>query len=726
MAINENVLVEQRESYIKKLLKKMTLREKLGQCIMIEPYFCLEDLNKNSDEHYTGITDRKFLNKLLNEYHIGLFLFGGITKVGDDLPRDWADILSKLEEEAGKTRLGIPMMFAVDAVHGANFVKGATIFSHNLGVSATWNPELVRDYGMAVSNDLNAVGINCNFAPTIDVARDQRWGRVYESLGEDPYLASVMSQSLVEGMQSDGTVASTAKHFIGYGESSNGMDRTPADLSERSIVEIHLPPFEAAVKSNVQAIMVNGGDVNGVPMPASKKLLTDLLRDQLNFKGVTMSDWEDVSRLQDRHKVANSQKEAIRRAFNAGLDMNMAVSDLNTIILMEELVIEGGITLDRLNEAVSNVLRVKVNLGLFEKSKMDTSKADSVIGNSHTQKIAKQIALESMTLLKNKDNLLPLSKDIQSILITGKTADSKRHLCGGWTLSWASAAEEDLDCLTILDGLKHLVSPTTKITYISDIKQFEGFSITQEDYDVCISIVGEEPHSEWFGDSMSMSIESDELAMLKKAINTGIPLIMVGLLARPQDITWIESKVDAILWAYVPGTEGALPIAETLFGDYNPSGRTTISFPKNGNQIPVVYNARSYECDEIKTRYEPLYPFGYGLSYTNFVYEVLIVPETVQAGEALAVQVQITNTGSRDGEEVVQLYLKDLYATVTRPLKSLKSFKKVFFRKGETKVIRFKLGADELSLYNESLDYVEEKRKIELQIGRLSRQFDIL
>jgi beta-glucosidase len=714
------------EQQIKELLSKMTIREKIGQCVMIEPCFCVAEINEDdTDEHFEGVLDPKFVNKLLNEYHIGLFLFGGISTVGDDSPKAWASYIDEVNLAVESTRLKIPMLYGSDAVHGVNFIKGSTIYSHNLGVTATWNPELVEAYAACVSNELSGIGFNCNFAPTVDVARDQRWGRVYESLGEDPYLASIMSESLVTGMQSNKRVVATAKHFVGYGESSNGMDRTPADLSDRSIIETHIPPFKSAIEAGVQAIMVNGGDVNGVPMPASKKLMTHMLRNQLGFRGVTMSDWEDVYRLLSRHKIVTTRKEAIAKAFNAGLDMNMAVSDLMAVDVMEELVAEGEITMERLDEAAGNVLRVKFNRGLFDNNDVDVSQAAVLVGSDQSKEIGRQLALESLTLLKNDKQLLPLSKDIKSVLVTGSIVNSKRHLCGGWTLGWASAKEEDLNCKTVLDAIKEIASPDTKVTYIPDITNLKALKLSKDEYDVCICVVGEEPHSEWLGDTMSMNFEQIEEDMLKASHATGIPVVMVSVVGRPQQMQWADQHIPAILWAYLPGTEGAMPIAETLFGTYNPSGKLTISFPRDANQIPVVYNARRYECHEITTKYDPLYPFGYGLSYTAFKYSQLKVPKSVECGKTLKITVKVKNTGDMDGHEVVQLYLKDIYASLTRPLKSLKAFKKVFLKAGEEKVIHLELSDQELSLYDEYLNFVEEKREIEVQVAQLKKIFII-
>ncbi len=714
------------ELRINEILSQMTLKEKIGQCNMIEPFFLFERLNKSRDEAYNDLLDERFIDKLLNEYHIGFLLFGGVSSLGNDTPEKWADFLKKLDQYSqNNTRLKIPLFFGVDAVHGVNFIKGSTIFSHNLGVVSTWNLDLVREYATVVGKELNALGININFAPSVDVARDQRWGRVYESLGEDSYLAEMMSEVLVQGMQATGSVGACAKHYLGYGEASNGMDRTPADLSERSIWETHLPPFQSAIKAGVKTVMVSGGDVNGTPMPASKRLMTDVLRNKLGFKGLTLSDWDDVLRLYKNHHIASSKEEAIMKAFNAGLDLNMMVADVETLDIMERLVIENKINIERLDEIVSRVLRVKFELGMFDKQEIDVNKAIALSGNLESRFIAKKLAQESIVLLKNENKLLPISNNIKSILVTGKTASSKRHLCGGWTLGWDSAKEEDLDFLTILQAIK-LKIPDCKITYVKDVFELGEVNFDEEKFDLCLSVVGETPHSEWLGDSMDLSIEKDEIDLLKAAKETNLPLVMISVIARPVNMIWAQENISSILWAYLPGSCGGEAITDCLFGDYNPSGKLPISFPKDGNQIPVVYNARRYTSSDIFTKYEPLYPFGYGLSYTEFEYCSLDVLGQVHLGDDCFVSLDIKNIGNYAGDEVVQLYLQDQYASVTRPLKSLKGFKKVHLEPNETKTITFKLTKDDLSLFDENLMWVEEKRKIEIQVGSLRKVLELI
>ncbi|MFT4937547.1 MAG: beta-glucosidase [Paraglaciecola sp.] len=712
---------------VETLLASMTLREKLGQCVLIEPCFCIvERRSEQFGEDYWGVLDPKYLAKLLDEYNIGAFLFGGASRIGDGTAGAWAEYIATVSEYAKTTRHKIPMMFGIDAVHGVNFMKGSTIYTHNLAVAATWNIDLAKQYSSTVGAELAAIGFNLNFAPTIDVARDVRWGRVYESLGEDPFLASCISRGLIEGMQSGDDLAACAKHFIGYGEARNGMDRTPADLSERAILEMHAPPFEAAIAANVQTIMVNGGDVNGVPMPVSKRMLNDLLRDRLGFKGITLSDWEDVERLYSRHKVVASQKDSIIRAFNAGLDMNMAVNNIAAVDVMAEAVEDGDIKMERVDQAVRNILLTKFKLGLFSQAPLDVEHAAKLVGSPQSKALAKQLALESITLLKNEGDILPLAKDLTSILVTGGAATSKRRLCGGWTLGWGGAEEHDLDCATVLDAIKASVSANTKITYIAHASELSKLGLLREDFDVCITVISEEPHSEWVGDSMELSLEEAEDEILRASVATGVPVVMVSVLGRPLNVSWADANVAAMLWAYLPGTEGAAPIAEILFGDANPSGRLPISFPKDSSHVPVVYNARSYQSDEIRTRYEPLYEFGHGLSYTEFEYSDLLVADEIRIGKDLEVSVTVKNVGERSGDEVVQLYLRDQFATVTRPLKSLQAFTRVSLQAGESETVILKLSPRELSLYDEDLNFVQEQRTIEVLVGDQLSKFRIV
>lgn len=702
---------------IDELLKNMTIKEKIGQCVMIEPVFLFESINEN--DKYTGLQDEKFLNLLINEYHIGTILFGGITRIENDLPIEWARYLKKINDFSRKSNK-IPMLIGVDAIHGVNFVKGTTIFSHNLGVASTWNPKLAETYMDTVGKELVGMGINLNFAPTIDVARDPRWGRVYESLGEDQLLASRLSTALVTGLQKDKQIAACAKHFIGYGESNYGFDRTPADITERTLKEIHIPPFKAAIEAGVKSIMVNGGDLNGIAVPASKKVITNLLKEELNFHGIVMSDWEDVSRLITRHRIARNKSEAIKRSFNAGLDMSMIVSDLETLELMEKLVRNNEITMERLNQAVKNILQVKADLGLYKQDYIDLIKTDNNGYKESTRLVAKQIAEESFVLLKN-DFVLPLNNDHKRILLTGKTANSRRHLCGGWTLNWASANEEDLHFETIYDVLSK--KSNLDVVYAENLNELKNVDLSK--FDKIISIVGEEPHSEWLGDSYDMEIEQDEKDILEYLRDLSQSVIVVSLLARPQNVKWIDDFAKAILWAYTPGSEGAKAIVDMLFGVVSPSGKTPITFPKSANQVPLHYNMRGYFSGEIISKYDPLYPFGYGLSYSKFEYSELDALDSIKQNETLIVKVKVKNIGKFIAKEVVQLYMTDMYASVNRPLKQLKAFEKIELKPDEEKEVTLTVTSYDLSFYDEFMNYVNEPREVKIMVSNLEKVIKI-
>jgi len=455
-------------------------------------------------------------------------------------------------------------------------------------------------------------------------------------------------------------------------------------------------------------------------------MLNGLLRDKLGFKGITLSDWEDVERLYSRHKVVPTQKDSIIRSFNAGLDMNMAVNNIGAVDVMEEAVENGSIKMTRVDQAVRNILLTKYKLGLFSRPPLNVENATTLVGSPESRALAKQLALESITLLKNENNILPLSKDLTSILVTGRAATSKRHLCGGWTLGWAGAAEEDLDCDTVLDALKATVSANTRITYVTDPNQLAELDLAQQNFDVCISVISEEPHAEWVGDSMELGLEEEEDKILRASVATGIPVVMVSVIGRPLNMSWADANVAAMLWAYLPGTEGAAPIAELLFGDGNPSGRLPISFPRDGSHLPVVYNARSYQSGEISTRYDPLYEFGHGLSYTQFEYSNLQLASKVKVGDDLAVSITVKNVGSRAGDDVIQLYLRDQFATVTRPLKSLQAFARVSLQAGASETVTLRLSPREMSLYDEDLNFVQELRIIDVLIGDLVGEFRIV
>jgi beta-glucosidase len=523
---------------------------------------------------------------------------------------------------------------------------------------------------------------------------------------------------MIKGIEKDGKVGASAKHFAGYGQSNNGMDRASADISERDLREVHLQPFKEAIKHNVKTIMVNGSDVNGIPVPANTYLLEDVLRKELGFKGITLSDWEDIERLYTNHHIVPSKRDAIKRAFNAGTDINMANTDLEAVDILEDLVLKNEITIDKLNETVKRILETKQALGLFNPKPVINEDLQTIQNNSKT--IAKQIAEESITLLKNENNILPLKKGLKNILVVGETANTKRHICGGWTLNWASANEEDLDFKTILEVLKEKM-PNTNITYAKDIETLSKIVHTNQTFDLCINVVGEEPHSEWLGDTEDLKIEPQEAALLEASLKLEMPHIMVSLIGRPMDITEYEPGLNAILWAYLPGSEGTYPIVDILLGNISPSGKTPITYPLHVGQVPIYYNLRRYKTETTSTTYQPLYPFGHGLSYTTFEYSNLVISNE----DILKVNVTITNKGAMKAKETILLYIVDGCTTVTRPVQSLKGFKKIELDINESKTITFELIKNDLSYYDEDYQFVFEPRTIKIRIADLEKSIKL-
>lgn len=701
---------------VDKLLLKMSLREKLGQIVQIETHRLMREPwdDLMPEDEWLKIENnlnQQAIHKVLVEYNIGSIMSGGSAAPRSTV-EGWVELIGTIKENCSKTRLNIPIMYGLDAVHGFNYIIGGTVFPHNLAVAATWNPNIARLQGEITAKQISSVGVDLNYAPCLDVARDPRWGRTYETLGEDPYLASEIGKGFVEGIQSTNEVMACAKHFIGCSSSANGKDRGPVDISERSLKEIHIPPFKSAIDAGLGMIMISSVEVNGVPALISKWLIKDILRGELGFEGIITSDWGDVIKLYDYHKVCPTMEEALIKTINTGVDMIMAPVDLNYVDLLEQNVNNGRIPLSRIDDAVRRILKAKFQFNMFNKETCDIIKARETILSEEAKNAALTAARESTVLLKNEASLLPLSKDIESVLIVGEAANCRRHLCSGWTMVWQGAKEEELiSGETILDAVKSRVSSGTKIEFIENYSDKKKIEEAAEKAKVCIFVISEQPYAEWFGDVQSLQLPEEQFEALRFVHACDIPIITVLISGRPLNISWVAHNVNSLLWSCFPGTEGGSAIGDVIFGDYNPSGRLPVTFPKDDSQLPCVYNSR------INTRYEPLYPFGYGLSYTEFEYSDLMLPDSVWENQQFEVSVKVKNTGSISGEVNVQLYLHDSYISVTRPEKQLLAFDKVFLEQGEEKKVSFNILSEQLCTLDENMELVLEPRVIELQIG---------
>jgi beta-glucosidase len=690
------------------LLSRMTLKEKLGQVTQIEIHRLMRHFwNK-------GPLDSGWLETVIVDYGVGSILSGGDGAPDNNSPEEWVEMTNQIQEWSTKTRLKIPILYGIDAVHGYNSVVGATIYPYNIGLAAAFNEELTYEYTALTAEEIAATGIHWTFAPVLDVAVDPRWGRTHETLGEDPYLVSILGKRQIEGFQRSGKIIACAKHFTGYSAPKNGMDRQPAEISERDLREIHFPPYQAAIKAGVGSIMINSGAVNGVPTHASKWLLTDILRKEMGFKGLAVSDWEDVGKLVNYHRTAANMEEALATAYNAGMDLNMVPMDVTVIDSLEKLVKDGRLSVERIDDAVRNILRVKFRLGLFEQRIVDPKEVQKAIGSQKSKELARTLARQTMTLLGNEKKMLPLSKKIKSLLVTGPSADSLSRLCGGWTIGWQGAQEYELSGETVLEAIRKKV-PSAKVTYIDDARNAKKLVKDAKAADAVVVVVGEKPYAEQHGDNTSLRLSQSEEKIITVLQKAKIPFVLVVAAGRPLILPGEEKAAPAILWAYLPGTEGGPAIADVLFGDYNPSGRLPITFPRNTEKFPVTYYYR-----EAKDA-DPIYPFGFGLSYTQFSYADLKVSKQIQRGQTAQISVKVKNIGAVAGDHVVLLFLKDEKGTVTPLNETLQGFTRVSLKPGEEKSVSFNLTAEQRHLLDENLKPVEEPGDFTIRVGDLTK-----
>ncbi len=690
---------------VNEILSKMTLEEKAGQLTQLSASLMFKG-NK--------ILTNK-IHELIVKYKIGTFLYGGDSLVHPNKPESWAKVNNIIQSYTEKTRLKIPVIIGVDAVHGHTHLKGSVIYPHNIGIAATWNTNLAYKSALLTSEEVAESGMNWNFSPVLDVLSDPRWPRNYETFGEDPYLVSKMGRSMILGIQKSGRVAACAKHFIGYSASNNGKDREPASISERALREIFLPPFISAIKSGVDTFMINSGGINGVPAHASKYIMNKLLRKELNFQGLIISDWKDVYRLFRIHKVAKSLPDAVARAYNSGIEINMTPFRLPSAIILRDILKKGKIPITKINNAVRRMLYLKFKLNLFKNRYASGKKLKNLINNEASRKTAKALALQSMTLLNNENNILPISKKIKNILITGPAAVSKSRLCGGWTIKWQGAWERNLVLgKTVLDSIKNKVSKSTKIKYLSQYTDPQKLINSAKKADVCIAVVGEKPYAEMKGNTDRLVLPLKQRNLLKTLKKSGKPVIMVVVAGRPLLINWEAYNLEGILWAYLPGSAGGEAIADVLFGDYNPSGRLPFTIPKNAGQLPKTYNC-------LHTRvYKPLYPFGYGKSYTEFKYSNLKIPSRVKIGRPIKLSLTVKNTGRRSGNHTVLLYYKNKTASVTPRRKQICGFKRIHLKPNQDKQVVFIIKPEQLKILNEDMILVDEEREIEVETGKLT------
>jgi beta-glucosidase len=706
------------------LLRQMTLDEKVGQMTQVT----LGVVSTAQD----GVLDPAALKKAIQEYKVGSIL----NVVNHALTAEqWRQVQTEIQDEAMRTRLKIPVIYGLDGIHGQTYTLDATLFPQNIGMAATRNPELVAAIAKVAAKEQRASGVRWNYAPVLDCGRQPLWPRFPETYGEDVYIGKTMGVAAIKGYEEDGlrnptAVASCMKHYLAYSDSRTGKDRTPIYLPEIEMREYYLPQFRAAIQAGASTLMVNSADINGTPVHASHYLLTDVLRKELGFQGVIVSDWEDIIRLHTRHKVAATPRAAVVLAVNAGVDMSMVPSDFSFFILLKEAVQKGEVPMSRIDEAVRRILLLKLKVGLFDNPYPEQTAAAN-FGRPEYQTLALQAAREAMTLLKNDGDILPLNPSAH-ILVAGPAARSISALNGCWSYTWQGKEEQwyPKDSKTILDALRERLGAdhvtTTSVTGFDSPANYDTTALktAASGMDAIVLCLGENAYAESPGNIRDLVLPDAQLALAHAAAATGKPVILVLTEGRPRFITGIAPLMKGILMAYWSGRKTAEAITDVLTGDYDPDGRLPYSYPRSMGEM-VLYDRKPTEdvreifnSDVDDNGYDPLFPFGWGLSYTTFAYgPIRLSSPRMDGARKLTVSLTVTNTGKRDGKTTVELYTHEHYASITPNMRRLRAFKKIFLKTGESQTVSFTLDRNDLAFVNERLKTVTEPGDFDIFIG---------
>ena len=713
---------------VEALLKQMTLDEKIGQMTQVT----LGVVAKGGGGNEDGALDPEALKKAVLDYKVGSILNTTVHAFSVEV---WRKIQTAIQDEAKRSRLKIPVIYGLDGIHGQTYTLDATLFPQSIGMAATRNPELVAAAAKTTAMELRASGVRWNFAPVLDCGRQPLWSRFPETYGEDVYIGKTLGSAAIRAYEGDGltnptAVASCMKHYLAYSAPRTGKDRTPAYIPEIELREYYLPQFREAIKAGASSIMINSGEINGTPVHASHYLLTDVLRKELGFRGVVVSDWEDIIRLHTRHLVAATPRQAVAMAVNAGVDMSMVPNDYSFFDLLKEAVEKKEVPVSRIDEAVGRILTLKYAVGLFDNPYPEKG-SEANFGKPAYQNLALDAAHEAMTLLKNQNNILPLSKD-KKILVTGPAAQSISALNGCWSYTWQGKDERwyPKDSKTILRALQDKFNPGQVITAGST-----GFD-SPDNYDTVklkeaataadaiVLCLGENAYAESPGIIPDLVLPENQLALARAAAGTGKPVILVLSEGRPRYITSVEPSMQAILLAYWSGKKSAEAIADVLTGDYNPDGILPYSYPRSMGEMVLYDRKHSEDVREIFNAnmtwdgYHPLFPFGWGLSYTQFEYgEISLSSKILKGAAKLRVSITVKNSGSRDGKHTVELYSHDQYASITPSMKRLRAFQKISLKAGESQTINFTIDRNDLAFVNAKLKTVTEAGDFDLMIG---------
>ncbi len=718
---------------INNLIAKMTIEEKVGQMTNLT----LAAVSEKTDEPVT--LDMEKLRDAIVKHNVGSIQN---TINHAYTLEEWHHITNKIQNIALKeTRLKIPNLYEIDAVHGANNTLGSTLFPHNLALAATRNPELVRLGAEITAKEVRASGIRLDFSPVLDLGRQPLWSRFPETFGEDVLLVQTMGAAAIKGYEGKSlknvtSVAASMKHFIGYSAPADGKDRTPAYIPEIMLREYYLPSFKAAIAAGAHTLMVNSGEVNGTPLHASKYFLTDVLRTELGFNGVITSDWEDIKKLHDWHKVAASNKEAALLAVNAGIDLVIVPLDFSFYDDVIALVKEHKISEKRVNESVRRILQLKYDLGYFDNPYLEPDAVKN-FARPEYKDVALEAARESVILLKNTDNTLPLAKN-KKYLVVGPGADSLTALHGCWSYTWQGTVDKYFakDTLTIAKAIKAKVGNDKVIQLqgtdfdAKDINIAEAVTAAK-DVDYIIVALGENAYAETPGNIKELALPEIQQLLVKELAKTGKTIVMVMSEGRPRIIREIEPDAKGILLTNWAGSQAATAIADVLFGDYNPNGILPYTYPRFSGEILTYDHKWADEGEETlladKKTFNPQYPFGHGLSYTTFDYSDLTINTNKLTGnDHITITVTVKNTGKIAGKHTVELYSRDHYASITPSVKRLRKFQKIFLTPESAQTLTFELNKSDLAFVNAELKAITEDGDFTVMIGNLNKTFTYL
>lgn len=739
------------EERTKDLVSRMTLEEKVGQLLCPLGW---EMYEKKGNK----VTQSKKFEDIVKKRQIGMLwatfradpwtqktLENGLNPT---LAAEAGNALQKYIIE--NTRLGIPIFLAEECPHG-HMAIGTTVFPTAIGQAATWNPVLLTKMSSTIAQEARLQGSHIGYGPVLDLAREPRWSRTEETYGEDPILIARMGEAFVKGFGSgdltkENSLISTLKHFVAYGVPKGGHNGNPNSVGMRDLRENYLPPFQAAVKAGALSVMTAYNSIDGIPCTSYEYLLKDVLRKEWGFNGFTVSDLGSIEGLKGSHHVVDNIQDAAILSANAGLDVDLGG---NAFFLLIDAVKNNKVKESFIDEAVSHVLRLKFAMGLFENPYVDVKQVAKNIRNQEHIDLARTVAQESVTLLKNENNILPLNKNIKKVAVIGPNADNIYNQLGDYT-----APQERDNIKTVLDGIKSKLNASqiqyVKGTAIRDTTNLEiqEAVVAAKNADVAIVVVGgssardfktkyidtgaavaskdniSDMESGEGYDRVSLDLMGKQLDLLKAIKATGTPVIVVYIEGRPLNMNWADENANALLTSWYPGQEGGNAIADILFGDYNPAGRLPISVPRSVGQLPVYYNQRNPKShDYVEMTQAPLYPFGFGLSYTSFEYSNLAIRKVNNT--SYTAEFTITNTGNFDGDEVAQLYIRDEVASTVRPVKQLKHFSRINLKKGESKTVSFELSENDFSIIDQQMKQIVEPGKFKIMIGSSSEDIKL-